>query len=121
MDPVESQPLTAIIHLGDDSEQNEVGINGEQRVPHGKWHLQIPKDLDISVVGNLTAPSESPAFDWTSLDNIDLEVGQVLLLQSAKLPHARLRPYPGEWYANAFVHFAPRGWADQPAVRALRD
>lgn len=129
VDPVESQPLTAIIHLSAGGGPSVVGVDGEQGSSHAGWSLQLPKDSD-TFVGALSAPatgvdddtcSSGQPCDLDAFHSIDLQAGQALLLQSAKLPHARLRSYSGEWYANAFVHMAPRGWAERDEVRALRD
>ncbi|KAJ1432795.1 hypothetical protein B484DRAFT_447576 [Ochromonadaceae sp. CCMP2298] len=62
---------------------------------------------------------EAPCPAHTSLQHIFLRPGQVLLLQSAKLPHAREQPLRGAWYANAFFHYRPAGWQDLPAIRDL--
>jgi hypothetical protein len=44
------------------------------------------------------------------LDHIYLAPGEGILIESARMPHARLLPLRGERYANAFVHLAPVGW-----------
>jgi hypothetical protein len=126
VDPVETQPLTAIIHIADDRTSTSAGP------PRSQWSLQLPKSLEEFGRYNVTALASPRTFlidrkdgtrsyDATVLETIDLQVGQVLIVQSAKLPHARLQPFTGDWYANAFVHFAPRGWAEQDAVQALLD
>ena len=43
-------------------------------------------------------------------DEIYLKEGQGVLLQSGKLPHARIKPYQGYSYANIFVHLAEKRW-----------
>jgi hypothetical protein len=129
VDPVESQPLTAIIHIAaaaDSHARDAVCSNDEvceEIAEPGSWTLQMPKSLDSFASYNLsstyTAHIHENAYDPDNLENIELQPGQVLLLQSAKLPHARLVPLRGEWYANAFVHFAPSGWAEQEVVQLL--
>jgi hypothetical protein len=47
------------------------------------------------------------------LEHIYLAPGQVLLLESARVPHARLVPLQADSYANAFVHLAPIGWENR--------
>jgi hypothetical protein len=72
--------------------------------------------LEMSVkVARNTSSGSSPDLHY----EINLEVGQMLLFQSAKLPHARMIPLEAEWYANAFVHLAPVGWAEQREVLNL--
>jgi hypothetical protein len=127
VDPVESQPLTAIIHVAAAASLHEAacgndGACDETREPDA-WTLQLPKSLTAFASYNLSNTRadvvRDSAYDPVHLENIELQAGQVLLLQSAKLPHARLVPLRGGWYANAFVHFAPRGWAEQEIVQLL--
>ena len=40
-----------------------------------------------------------------------LEPGQTLLYESAKLPHGRLEPLPGRYYASLFLHYRPVDWS----------
>lgn len=126
VDPVHSQPITAILHLAEkyvssvnDASHaclSEQGSDAEcARASGNSWSIQIPKS--IATYRNYSSDKHPTCSD--EVHNIDLRVGQVLLLQSAKLPHARVAPFPGEWYANAFVHFAPVGWADRQDVQML--
>lgn len=96
VDPAHSQPITAIIHIADDCADGE------------GWSLQVP------LPGH-----EEELDDPRSLQAIDLKAGDVLLLQSAVLPHARIQPLRAGYYGNVFVHLAPRGWAALPEVRAV--
>ena len=38
---------------------------------------------------------------------VGLAPGQMLLYESARLPHGRTRPLRGESYTNIFVHYRP--------------
>ena len=38
-------------------------------------------------------------------DKLYLEPGDMVLYESAKLPHGRQFPFQGEYYDNLFVHF----------------
>ena len=56
--------------------------------------------------------------DWpiTILDeqghqhNITLKPGEMLLYESARVPHGRPFPLVGDYYENLFVHFYPESW-----------
>ena len=37
------------------------------------------------------------------------EPGEMVLYESAKLPHGRQIPFEGEYYDNLFAHFYPEG------------
>lgn len=98
VDPADTQPLTAIIHIADSGTHSEFSVRN--------WAIELPREL--SHISNDSA-----------VHKVYLAEGELLLIQSAKVPHARLVPYLGEWYANAFVHFAPHGWVDREAIRQL--
>lgn len=108
VDPVHSQPLTAIVHIADECESSLCSDDS--------WAIQVPRSLSQQ---HIFSDYSTEAIHSTAWHHIHLRVGQVMLLQSAKLPHARMVPFPGTWYANAFVHFAPVGWADRKIVRIL--
>jgi len=118
VDPVQSQPITAIVHLAEDCDGTQLQALDVRDTSqcNGLWALQVPKSISAPHnYSNYSAESiHSPAWH-----HVRLRVGQVLLLQSAKLPHARMEPFPGNWYANAFVHFAPVGWDSREDVRIL--
>lgn len=97
VDPTEYQPLTAIIHIGHYADE--------------QWSLQVPRELDRESPDELFLPD--------NIEEVVLEVGQVLLLQTAKVPHARLEPYRGRYFGNAYVHIAPNDWATLEEVRNL--
>ena len=40
-------------------------------------------------------------------ESIILKPGEMLLYESAKLPHGRQKPLRGDFYDNLFVHFFP--------------
>jgi hypothetical protein len=39
--------------------------------------------------------------------NVYLKGGEMLLYESASLPHSRELPLEGEYFVNMFIHFAP--------------
>ena len=138
VDPAETQPLTAIIHIADDlpdptgdvvqtAEEQQACINneGEFAIPcmpsnSTRWHLSFPSNVtSFDCDSQDLNPSNVVSEHDDDLHHIDLQPGQLLLVQSAKLPHARLLPYRGQWYANAFVHLAPIGWALQDKIFEL--
>ena len=51
---------------------------------------------------------------------VNLEPGQSLLYEAARLIHARPHPLVGHNYSNMFVHFAPKDWAQQIEKRNLQ-
>ena len=66
----------------------------------------------ISAIVNIQQEVEAP---WLLdiLDNsgrahqVELRPGQMLLYESARLPHGRTRPLEGRNFTNIFVHFRP--------------
>lgn len=45
---------------------------------------------------------------------VELEQGEMVLYESARLPHGRTSPFQGESYMNIFVHFRPViGWYEE--------
>ncbi len=118
VDPVQTQPITAIVHVAEDCYGTQLQALDERNASqcNDLWALQVPKSI--------SAPHNYSDYTSTSIHSpawhhVRLRVGEVMLLQSAKLPHARMEPYPGNWYANAFVHFAPVGWDSRDDVRIL--
>ena len=53
-----------------------------------------------------------------SQHRVDLQPGQMLWYESAKLPHGRPQTFTGEYYDNIFVHFKPtsRHWWRRGAI-----
>eukprot|EP01040_Poterioochromonas_malhamensis_P010306 gene10306-11208_t len=99
VDPVETQPITAIIHIADSCSMTDRSNCAEE----SNWSIEVPR------------------YDIEDLEyyNIVLKEGEALLLRSAKLPHARLKPLQLDYYANAFVHLRPRGWLEKQEVIGL--
>ena len=66
--------------------------------------------------------------DWpiTILDekghhqNITLKPGEMLLYESARVPHGRPSPLVGNFYENIFAHFNPESW-DSTIQSVLKD
>ena len=54
-----------------------------------------------------------------AVHRVTLEPGQMLLYESAKLPHGRPEPFAGQFYDNIFVHFKPssKNWWKVGGVR----
>ncbi len=54
-----------------------------------------------------------------------LQPGQMLLYESAKVPHGRQRPLNGTFYDNVFVHFRPsKAWyetEEEPKVLLTKE
>jgi hypothetical protein len=140
VDPAESQPLTAIVHIASSASSAssvcaEPTWAPEKCTAPEPWLLQIPRSLSLRALSLLATPpgpftssgkqdacveSESDCKSKSeSLHQVRLEPGEVLLLQSARVPHARLRPLRMDSYANAFVHLAPTGWEQNEDVRKL--
>jgi hypothetical protein len=111
VDPDETQPFTAIIHIADSRMESNLFGNGEsssnssnektceEDLDKSEWELQISS----------TAMKNS-AHDNSNIINVLLNEGEVLLFESARLPHARIKPLKLSWYSNAFIHYSPRNW-----------
>jgi hypothetical protein len=93
-DPPLTQPLTAIIHIDHGKSNNN---NNNDNDNNNKWEIQIAK---ISI--------ESQVID---IDNIVLDAGDVLILESGSLPHARINALHDDYYGNCFVHLREKGWS----------
>ena len=56
----------------------------------------------------------SELFEDLTLDPIieeyDLSSGEGIAFESARIPHARTRRLPIDYYGNVFVHIAPKWW-----------
>ncbi|CAD7975578.1 unnamed protein product [Amoebophrya sp. A120] len=48
------------------------------------------------------------------------KAGQIILYESATLPHGRPTPFPGREFANVFIHYRPKGWPEKFEVGARR-
>lgn len=136
VDPVETQPLTAVVHI----QSSNSGHSDD-------WAFTVPRYARL-VKDNASSIGERYDVIWPAsallaavkgeeyslsndnlnhdhailddlLTDIYLKPGEFVLLQSGKLPHARSVPYKGDWYANAFVHLAPRGWDERADIEVL--
>ena len=94
-DPKRTQPITAIIHITN-SGLFEPNKNGSS----APWLFEY-SNLDIGSVLDSKA---------VNITRIELNPGEFILLESARLPHGRTTPLQEEWYGNVFVHLAPHGW-----------
>ena len=52
--------------------------------------------------------------------NITLKPGEMLLYESARVPHGRPFPLIGDFYENIFAHFYPESW-DSTIQSVLKD
>ena len=98
-DPAEFQPITAIIHICNDKcvvEKGQAAFNC-----FSDWKFQIAGVKDQTFLGE-----ERPV-----VDVVDMAPGDVILIESARLPHARPHPLKSSWYGNVFVHLAPKDWS----------
>ena len=95
-DPAETQPITAIIHIG-----NETTSNESMTSMNSDWKLELAA-VDVNVVlGKCDA----------QVEYISLRGGQGVVIESARMPHARPHPLKRVWFGNAFVHLAPKYWS----------
>ena len=69
--------------------------------------MKISKDKVISQIDQKTdVPWPLTVIDFENKkDKLYLEPGDMVLYESAKLPHGRQFPFQGEYYDNLFVHF----------------
>ncbi|XP_023323666.1 uncharacterized protein LOC111697777 isoform X2 [Eurytemora carolleeae] len=82
--------------------------------------LHVDK-ADVNVIGVILNLSQNISTPWDFLVlNSDREVtrillhpGEMILFESARLPHGRQDPLDGESYDNLFVHFRPVDWNSQ--------
>lgn len=75
----------------------------------------------ISAIINVSQTAPWPLFildNAGSQHKVQLEPGQMLWYESAKLPHGRPQTFTGEHYDNIFVHFKPvsRHWWRRGAI-----
>jgi hypothetical protein len=121
VDPHDSQPVTAIIHIADNLASKT-----------DSWGLQLPRNLiqDKNFIRFSTVNDNANRSAWMDyavsedVETIYFNDGDILLIQSAKVPHARVIPLTSindndSWYANAFIHFATRGWKERDIVDRL--
>lgn len=92
-DPAELQPLTAIVHILNSDFNNALKEN--------RWQFEMAF-VDESVVFLNRSPLVYREV---------FEPGEVLLLESARIPHGRSKMLKSYWFGNAFVHLAPVDWS----------
>eukprot|EP00040_Diaphanoeca_grandis_P007107 m.39760 g.39760 ORF g.39760 m.39760 type:complete len:546 (+) comp18281_c0_seq1:303-1940(+) len=92
------------------------GIREYYRGNELRTHIDVINTHVLSAV--LCIAQEGIDEDWM-LEVIDhfgerVEIAckakQIILYESASLPHGRPKPFKGEKFMNAFVHFQPEGW-----------
>ena len=72
-----------------------------------------------SVIVNVAQSSPGSAWPLRILDHsgnshdVNMQPGEAVLYESARLLHARPEPLEGEWFANAFVHFRTVDWESE--------
>jgi hypothetical protein len=108
VDPIETQPITAIVHIADSLHCDSVANHPANFHFCPSWPLH-------------TIKSEQYQLDFHEFDEINLKEGEAVLIQSGKFPHSRLTPLPIDFYANAFVHLAPKNWRNNETVRKLME
>jgi len=105
VDPAESQPITAIVHIANSN--NSDNSSSE----HPCWELQLRHHLhQHQQQHQQEEQQEEQGEEVIEESSICLNPGQVLLFESARLPHARAFALQHDWYANVFVHLAPHKW-----------
>jgi hypothetical protein len=105
-------------HYCIDNHNNDNNDNNKDNNATNSWKLQIPKYL-TGRLQDLSKQTNSPNGDDHHLQSFILQPGEVLLLQSAKLPHARLEALSSDYYTNAFVHLRPKDpkdWIDDDDI-----
>ena len=96
-------------------------VYGIRRYKAGSWlatHLDRIDTHVISVIINV-AQAGVKAGGWPLViadhqgeaHRVSLRTGEMLLYESAKLPHGRPETFTGEYFDNIFVHFKPRSKA----------
>lgn len=89
-DPSLTQPITAIIHVGH-------GLVEEIEKNTCSWELQI---ASICIESN-----------HVNTTTVVLKEGEILILESAKLAHARTVKLKDDYYGNLFVHLREKTWS----------
>ena len=100
-------------------------VYGIRRYKAGSWlatHLDRIDTHVISVIINVAQSKAWPLVISDHEDNvhkISLSPGEMLLYESAKLPHGRPYTFTGEFFDNIFVHFKPqtKAWWRSGGVR----
>lgn len=97
------------------------GVRKYQRGARLALHVDKMSTHVVSFIMNLqqTVDKDSPWYlDILSNSGdparVDLKQGEMLLYESARLPHGRTKPFQGDSYMNIFVHFKPSmGWYEE--------
>eukprot|EP01031_Cornospumella_fuschlensis_P035538 gene35538-43090_t len=125
VDPPLSSPLTAILHIHSDCQREK---------DHTCWPFHVPRRVgvdegacwvggggDKSRSEDLAVDSDGNTLEDSShVMSIEQAEGEVLLLHTAQLPHARLLPFTkGTYYGNFYVHMKTADWGDRVEVKAL--
>eukprot|EP01031_Cornospumella_fuschlensis_P028218 gene28218-34074_t len=124
VDPPLSSPLTAILHIHSDCQREKDQTCWPFHVPsrigvdEGAWWVgggdnSRNEDIDVDSNGNTLE-------DSSHVMSIEQAEGEVLLLHTAQLPHARLLSFTkGTYYGNFYVHMKTADWGDRVEVMAL--
>jgi len=94
-------------------------IYGVRRYWNGSYlenHVDRPQELILSVIinidqGNMQEPWPLEVFNHQGIPSIVLmDVGDIVLYESATVIHGRRLPMRGEYFANVFAHTKPIDW-----------
>mmetsp|Transcript_10135 Transcript_10135/g.12299 ORF Transcript_10135/g.12299 Transcript_10135/m.12299 type:complete len:504 (-) Transcript_10135:91-1602(-) len=77
-------------------------------------HVDRSETHAASMIVNI---DQSPNISWPveiydhadHMHEVDMSPGDLVFYESAKCLHARMKPLPGEFYTNLFVHYRPMG------------
>ena len=62
----------------------------------------------INVAQDVDEPWPLSVLDFKGqIHHIEMQPGDLIWYESARLPHGRIRPLNGDYYDNIFVHFKP--------------
>ena len=96
-------------------------------------HVDVVKTHAVSAILNIGQDNMRGSWPLAIIDHdgkvheVDMEPGEMILYESAKLIHCRPKPLLGDAYYNLFVHFAPKvgyqdshvDWREDPAYKKL--
>ncbi len=87
--------------------------NGQTLRPHtDRVETHVISSI-VHVAADVDAPWALTVQDAAGqVHDVFLEPGEMLLYESAKLPHGRPNPLHGRHYASLFLHYRPVDWAD---------
>lgn len=80
-----------------------------------KWHVDRLQTHIVSTIVHVDRDSDEPWPLWIedihgTIHHVDVKPGEMILYESAKLPHARPIPFTGRFYTSLFVHYRPVNW-----------